>query len=163
CIVPTQVTRSPAIASLTGVGTGAVFPFWCRVVGPPKPVAGMQRWPPRAAGHSPTCRRPTGPPRPACCSAPGVGGWTCARRAREAVNSFYDRFPDVLDGVMARFGQRTGRHYRPFDYIGHPRAGRVLVLMGSGAECAHETLDWLLARGEKVGLLKVRLFRPFSA
>ncbi len=84
-------------------------------------------------------------------------------QAREAVNSFYDRFPDVLDGVMARFGQRTGRHYRPFDYIGHPRAERVLVLMGSGAECAHETLDWLLARGEKVGLLKVRLFRPFSA
>jgi pyruvate-ferredoxin/flavodoxin oxidoreductase len=63
---------------------------------------------------------------------------------------------------MARFAELTGRRYRLFDYAGHPEAERVIVMMGSGAECAHETVDHLVARGERVGVVKVRLFRPFS-
>jgi pyruvate-ferredoxin/flavodoxin oxidoreductase len=64
-----------------------------------------------------------------------------------------------LDG---RFAALTGRRYRLFDYAGHPEAERVVVLMGSGAECAHETVEHLAARGERVGVVKVRLYRPFS-
>ncbi|MDO9174969.1 MAG: 2-oxoacid:acceptor oxidoreductase family protein, partial [Actinomycetota bacterium] len=82
--------------------------------------------------------------------------------AREACNPFYDRGADMVDAVMRRFAAHTGRTYRPFDYVGHPQAERVIVLMGSGAECAHETVEALVARGEKVGVVKVRLFRPFS-
>ena len=63
---------------------------------------------------------------------------------------------------MAHFGNLTGRRYSLFDYIGHPEAERVVVLMGSGAECAHEVVEHLVARGERVGVIKVRLFRPFS-
>jgi pyruvate-ferredoxin/flavodoxin oxidoreductase len=63
---------------------------------------------------------------------------------------------------MNRFAETTGRRYGLFDYVGHPQAERVLVLMGSGAETAHETVEWLVARGEKVGLVKVRLYRPFD-
>ena len=83
-------------------------------------------------------------------------------QAREAANPFYDAFADRLESVMDRFKELTGRSYRAFDYHGHPEAERVIVLMGSGAECAHETVDWLLERGERVGVLKVRLFRPWS-
>ncbi len=83
-------------------------------------------------------------------------------QAREAANPFYDAFADHLERVMDRFKELTGRSYRAFDYHGHPEAERVIVLMGSGAECAHETVDWLLERGERVGVLKVRLFRPWS-
>ena len=83
-------------------------------------------------------------------------------QSREAVEPFYARFPSVLDATMARFAELTGRRYRLFDYVGHPDAERVIVIMGSGAECAHETVDYLLACGERVGVLKVRLFRPFS-
>src|SRR6185436_13115993 len=61
-----------------------------------------------------------------------------------------------------RFGALTGRHYKLFDYVGHEEAERVIVMMGSGAEAAHETVEHLVATGEKVGLLKVRLFHPFS-
>jgi len=57
---------------------------------------------------------------------------------------------------MARFGERIGRAYKLFEYVGHPQAERVIVMMGSGAEVAHETVDHLVARGEKVGVLKVR-------
>lgn len=84
-------------------------------------------------------------------------------QAREAVNTFYDSFADQLERTMRLFEKQTGRAYHAFDYYGHPEAERVIVLMGSGAECAHETVDWLLARGERVGVVKVRLFRPFSA
>ncbi len=63
---------------------------------------------------------------------------------------------------MERFSKRIGRSYRLFDYVGHPEAERVVVLMGSGAEAAHETVEWLVRRGEKVGLVKVRLYRPFD-
>jgi len=83
-------------------------------------------------------------------------------QSREAVEPYYARFPTVLDETMARFAELTGRRYRLFDYFGHPEAERVIVLMGSGAECAHETVEHLLKQGERVGVLKVRLFRPFS-
>ncbi len=83
-------------------------------------------------------------------------------QAREACNPFYLAAPGIVAETMRRFEKITGRAYSLFDYVGHPQAERVLVLMGSGAEVAHETVDWMLARGEKVGLLKVRLYRPFD-
>jgi pyruvate-ferredoxin/flavodoxin oxidoreductase len=83
-------------------------------------------------------------------------------QAREACNSFYLAVPGILQEVMDRFAQQTGRRYRLFDYFGAPDAERVLVLMGSGVETARETVDWLIGRGEKVGVLSVRLYRPFS-
>jgi pyruvate-ferredoxin/flavodoxin oxidoreductase len=83
-------------------------------------------------------------------------------QSREAVEPFYAAFPARLDAVMDRFAALTGRRYRPFDYVGHPEAERVVVLMGSAAECAHETVEHLAARGERVGVVKVRLFRPLS-
>ncbi len=84
-------------------------------------------------------------------------------QAREAANPFYLACPDIVSKTMERFAAVTGRSYGLFDYAGHPHAERVMLLMGSGAETAHETADWLAARGEKVGVLKVRLFRPFDA
>ena len=83
-------------------------------------------------------------------------------QSREAANTFHDACPDVVAATMRRFADLTGRAYHPFDYVGHPQAERVLVLMGSGAECAHETVDHLVAAGERVGVLKVRLYRPFD-
>jgi pyruvate-ferredoxin/flavodoxin oxidoreductase len=83
-------------------------------------------------------------------------------QAREAGNGFYAACPQLVQESMDRFADLTGRSYRLFDYAGHPQAERVLVLMGSGAETVHETVDWLVGQGEKVGVLKVRLFRPFS-
>ena len=84
-------------------------------------------------------------------------------QAREAANSFYAACPEIVREEMARFGELTGRRYRPFDYTGHPDAERVIIMMGSGAKAAHELVDHLIARGERVGLLEVRLFRPFVA
>jgi pyruvate-ferredoxin/flavodoxin oxidoreductase len=83
-------------------------------------------------------------------------------QAREAANGFYLSCPRIVQEAMDRFAERTGRRYHLFDYVGHPLAERVIVLMGSGAEAAEETVDWLIARGEKVGVLRVRLFHPFS-
>jgi pyruvate-ferredoxin/flavodoxin oxidoreductase len=83
-------------------------------------------------------------------------------QAREACNRFYHACPGVVAETMEKFGELTGRRYRLFDYVGHPEAERVLILMGSGAETAQETVEWMAARGAKVGLIKVRLFRPFS-
>ena len=83
-------------------------------------------------------------------------------QAREACNPFYLACADIVDETMERFGRITGRRYRPFEYVGHPQAERVVVMMGSGADVAHETVQWLIGRGEKVGLVKVRLYRPFS-
>ena len=83
-------------------------------------------------------------------------------QAREAANPFYAACPAIVQERMDRFGDRTGRRYHLFDYTGHPEAERVIVLMGSGAETAEETVDWLVESGEKVGLLRVRLYRPFS-
>ena len=83
-------------------------------------------------------------------------------QAREACNPYYFATPDLVQAEMDRFGARTGRAYRLFDYVGHPEPDRVLLLMGSGADAAHETVNWMLSRGERVGLIKVRLYRPFS-
>ncbi len=84
-------------------------------------------------------------------------------QAREAVNPYYLVCPGIVERVMEKFGALTGRQYRLFDYVGAPDAERVLVLMGSGAEAAQEAVEHLAARGEKVGVVKVRLYRPFSA
>ncbi len=81
---------------------------------------------------------------------------------RETINPFYDAAPAKVQQVMDKFAALVGRSYHLFDYAGAPDAERVLVMMGSGAEAAHETVEALHAKGEKVGLLKVRLYRPFS-
>jgi pyruvate-ferredoxin/flavodoxin oxidoreductase len=83
-------------------------------------------------------------------------------QAREAANLYYDKAPEIVQRAMDKFAAVVGRHYHLFDYVGAPDAERVLVMMGSGAETAHETVDYLVGQGEKVGLLKVRLYRPFS-
>ena len=83
-------------------------------------------------------------------------------QAREACNPFYRDCPAAVQEAMSRFAAQTGRPYHLFDYVGHPEAERVIILMGSGAEVAHETVDWMVGRGERVGVLKVRLYRPFS-
>ncbi len=83
-------------------------------------------------------------------------------QSRERANPFYDAFPQTVQDAMDRFGELTGRHYTLFEYVGAADAERVIVLMGSGAETVHETVEHLNARGEKVGVLKVRLYRPFS-
>ena len=83
-------------------------------------------------------------------------------QARETVNPYYLACPTIVQNVMDKFAQVTGRPYRLFDYIGAPDAERVIVTMGSGAETAQETVEYLTERGEKVGVLKVRLVRPFS-
>jgi pyruvate-ferredoxin/flavodoxin oxidoreductase len=84
-------------------------------------------------------------------------------QARETVNPFYQALPGIMENSMQRFAELTGRHYRLFDYIGDADAERVLVIMGSGAEAAAETVDYLNRQGAAVGLLKVRLYRPFAA
>jgi pyruvate-ferredoxin/flavodoxin oxidoreductase len=84
-------------------------------------------------------------------------------QARETVNPFYARVPAGVQSAMDRLAERTGRRYQLVDYSGHPEAERVLVLMGSGAETARETAAYLEARGERVGVAQVRLFRPFPA
>lgn len=83
-------------------------------------------------------------------------------QARETVNSFYTACPDIVQQIMDGLQERVGRQYHLFDYHGVPDAERVIVLMGSGCETAQETVDYLNARGEKVGVVKVRLYRPFD-
>jgi len=83
-------------------------------------------------------------------------------QAREAANLFYQACPAIVQKAMDKFAQLTGRQYHLFDYFGAPDAERVIVLMGSGAEVAEEAVAHLNAAGEKVGLLKVHLYRPFS-
>ena len=83
-------------------------------------------------------------------------------QARETVNPFYEACPGIVQTAMDDFAQLTGRAYRLFDYHGHPQAERLVVLMGSGCEAVHETVDYLVAQGEKVGVVKVRLYRPWS-
>ncbi|MDR1359410.1 MAG: pyruvate:ferredoxin (flavodoxin) oxidoreductase [Deltaproteobacteria bacterium] len=84
-------------------------------------------------------------------------------QSREAVNSFYEALPGIVAGQMKKISDLTGRVYHPFDYAGHPEAERVIIAMGSACETIEETVAHLLKQGEKVGLVKVRLFRPFSA
>lgn len=83
-------------------------------------------------------------------------------QGRETVNSYYRDLPDIVQKVMDQFAGLTGRQYRLFDYIGAEDAERVIMLMGSGVGAAEEAVEHLVARGEKVGLLAVRLFRPFD-
>jgi len=83
-------------------------------------------------------------------------------QGRETVNKFYQAVPTVVQETMDKFARIVGRQYRLFDYVGAPDADKVIVIMGSGAETVHETVEYLTARGEKVGLVKVRLYRPFS-
>ena len=80
---------------------------------------------------------------------------------RETANPYCDAAPAKVQAVMNKFAEIVGRQYHLFDYVGAPDAERVIVMMGSGAEVAHETIDYLNAHGEKAGLLKVRLYRPF--
>ncbi|MFZ1139273.1 MAG: pyruvate:ferredoxin (flavodoxin) oxidoreductase [Candidatus Sulfotelmatobacter sp.] len=80
---------------------------------------------------------------------------------RETANSYYDVCPAKVQATMNKFAEIVGRSYHLFDYVGAPDAERVIVMMGSGAEAAHEAVEYLNAHGEKVGLLKVRLYRPF--
>jgi len=84
-------------------------------------------------------------------------------QGRESVNPYYIAMPDIVQKVMDRFAELTGRAYKLFDYHGATDADKVIILMGSGAETAHETVDHLNDHGESVGILKVRLYRPFSA
>ncbi|OHW62058.1 pyruvate-flavodoxin oxidoreductase [Andreesenia angusta] len=83
-------------------------------------------------------------------------------QAKEAANSFYEAVPDMVNNYMAEISKITGRDYKPFDYYGAEDAERVIISMGSVNETIEETIDELLEAGEKVGLVKVRLYRPFS-
>ncbi|MCL4297872.1 MAG: pyruvate:ferredoxin (flavodoxin) oxidoreductase [Anaerolineae bacterium] len=84
-------------------------------------------------------------------------------QGRETVNVYYQQTPAIVQQTMDRFAELVGRQYRLFDYVGAPDAERVVVVMGSGAETMHEVVEYLAARGEKVGLVKVRLYHPFAA
>ncbi len=83
-------------------------------------------------------------------------------QGRETVNKYYLAAPKIVQSAMDKFYKQVGRRYNLFDYYGHPQADRVVIVMGTGAEVVHETVDHLVAQGEKVGLIKVRLFRPFD-
>jgi pyruvate-ferredoxin/flavodoxin oxidoreductase len=83
-------------------------------------------------------------------------------QARETVNPYYERTPAIVQAAMDRFKDRVGREYKLFDYVGASDAERIVVMMGSGAETMHEVVDCLQSQGEKIGLVKVRLFRPFD-
>jgi len=84
-------------------------------------------------------------------------------QARETVNPYYEKFPAIVVEAMEKFEKLVGRKYRPFEYYGHRDAENVIIMMGSACETAMETVDYLNEKGGKVGLLKVRLYRPFSA
>lgn len=84
-------------------------------------------------------------------------------QARETVNPYYAACPEIVERLMEKLAGLTGRKYKPFDYHGASDAERVIVIMGSGGEAACETADFLNARGERVGVLQVRLYRPFDS
>ncbi|QKQ76919.1 pyruvate:ferredoxin (flavodoxin) oxidoreductase [Nostoc sp. TCL240-02] len=83
-------------------------------------------------------------------------------QGREGANPYYNACPEIVQRIMDQFGELTGRHYQIYEYYGANDAERVIVLMGSGCETVHETVDYLNARGEKLGVVKVRLYRPFD-
>ncbi|MBN2894859.1 MAG: pyruvate:ferredoxin (flavodoxin) oxidoreductase [Campylobacterales bacterium] len=83
-------------------------------------------------------------------------------QGRESVNRYYDALPKILEAQMDKFASLTGRAYKLFDYVGVEDATEVIVLMGSGAEAVHETVEYLTCKGEKVGMIKVRLALPFA-
>ena len=84
-------------------------------------------------------------------------------QAAEASNKFYERVPAVVNDYMMEINKITGRDYKPFNYYGHPEAENIIIAMGSVTDTIEETVDYLVEKGEKVGLIKVRLYRPFSA
>ncbi len=84
-------------------------------------------------------------------------------QGREAANKYYDAIPSIVEHYMAEVGKLTGRKYNLFDYVGAPDAEEVLIIMGSGGDVAEETINYLNAKGAKLGVLKVRLYRPFAA
>lgn len=81
---------------------------------------------------------------------------------REAANKYYEAVPAIVEKYMKQVGELTGRKYNLFDYVGAPDAENIIVMMGSGADAAEETIDYLAKKGEKVGMVKVHLYRPFS-
>ena len=83
-------------------------------------------------------------------------------QAREAVNSYYTACPDIVQKAMDKYAGLTGRQYHLFDYVGAPDAERVIMILGSAAQTAQDTVEYLLGQDEKVGVLKVHLYRPFS-
>jgi len=84
-------------------------------------------------------------------------------QGRETVNKFYEEIPRIVQEYMDKLGEKIGRNYRLFDYTGAPDADKIIIAMGSGTETIEETVNYLNKRGEKVGAVKVRLYRPFSA
>ncbi len=83
-------------------------------------------------------------------------------QGRESANPYYNACPEIVQEMMDKFAEQTGRAYRLFDYVGAEDAERIIILMGSGAETARETADYLVSKGEKVGVVIVRLYRPFD-
>ncbi len=83
-------------------------------------------------------------------------------QGRETVNAYYDAIPDIVTDYMQKVGKITGRRYKLFDYVGHPKADRIIIAMGSACETIEEAVNYLNSTGKKVGLVKVRLYRPFS-
>ncbi len=83
-------------------------------------------------------------------------------QGRETVNPFYAACPNIVQKQMDKFAKLTGRQYHLFDYVGAPDAERIIILMGSGTQAVEETVEYLVAKGEKIGAIKVRLYRPFS-
>lgn len=81
----------------------------------------------------------------------------------EAANPYYENIVNVVEEYMNEINKITGRNYKLFNYYGHPEAERIIVAMGSVTEAIEETVDYLVEQGEKVGLIKVHLYRPFSA
>jgi pyruvate-ferredoxin/flavodoxin oxidoreductase len=108
------------------------------------------------AHRSRACRRNT-----RCCAALRRIRTSSSRRAKRRTG-WFDAFPEIVQQNMDKFAKLTGRHYKLFDYVGAPDAERVIILMGSGAETVQETVEHMNRQGEKVGLLKVRLFRPWA-
>ncbi|MBR1769554.1 MAG: pyruvate:ferredoxin (flavodoxin) oxidoreductase, partial [Bacteroidales bacterium] len=84
-------------------------------------------------------------------------------QAREAINPFYDAIPDIVNDYMQKVGEITGRVHKPFEYYGDPEAENIIVAMGSVCDTIKETIDYLAKKGEKLGLITVHLYRPFSA
>ena len=82
---------------------------------------------------------------------------------REASNKYYEAIPEIVEEYVKEMNRLTGRNYGLFDYYGDPEADRVIIAMGSVTQCIKETIDYLRAQGEKVGLVSVHLYRPFSA
>ncbi len=84
-------------------------------------------------------------------------------QAKESINRFYEPIPDIVNNYMGEISKLTGREYKPFTYYGDPQAENIIVAMGSVTETIKETIDYLRERGEKIGLITVHLYRPFSS